>query len=141
MDRPRYNTVVRRCALDRDFALLPFGDKTLVGERGVSLSGGPKLLINGAPKAYLTARELRRRSGGAAAKNKRAFPISQPSSTLTEEPMDRPRYNTVVRRCALDRDFALLPFGDKTLVGERGVSLSGGECLRERGFETTLNGA
>ena len=40
MDRPRYNTVVRRCALDRDFALFPHGDKTIVGERGVSLSGG-----------------------------------------------------------------------------------------------------
>lgn len=45
MDRPRYNTVVRRCALDRDFALFPQGDKTVVGERGVSLSGGDILLL------------------------------------------------------------------------------------------------
>ncbi|KAH9634095.1 hypothetical protein HF086_001297 [Spodoptera exigua] len=44
---------------------------------------------------------------------------------LFGQPMDRPRYNTVVRRCALDRDFALFPHGDKTIVGERGVSLSG----------------
>lgn len=41
-------------------------------------------------------------------------------------PMDRPRYNAVIRRCALDQDFSSFPHGDKTVVGERGVSLSGG---------------
>lgn len=49
---------------------------------------------------------------------------------LFGQPMDRPRYNTVVRRCALDRDLALLPHGDKTIVGERGFSLSGGQRAR-----------
>ncbi|CAH2099846.1 unnamed protein product [Euphydryas editha] len=54
------------------------------------------------------------------------FAGSVRQNILFGQPMDRPRYNTVVRRCALDRDFALLPHGDKTVVGERGVSLSGG---------------
>ncbi|XP_048482044.1 ATP-binding cassette sub-family C member 4 [Plutella xylostella] len=58
------------------------------------------------------------------------FAGSVRQNILFGQPMDRPRYNTVVRRCALDRDFALLPFGDKTLVGERGVSLSGGQRAR-----------
>ncbi|KAI1841095.1 hypothetical protein JX266_012688 [Neoarthrinium moseri] len=35
-------TVVRACALERDLALLPNGDQTLVGSGGVALSGGQK---------------------------------------------------------------------------------------------------
>ncbi|KAJ0181224.1 hypothetical protein K1T71_003309 [Dendrolimus kikuchii] len=55
MDRPRYNTVVRRCALDRDFTLFPQGDKTVVGERGVSLSGGQRARISLARAVYKRA--------------------------------------------------------------------------------------
>lgn len=53
-------------------------------------------------------------------------PGSVRQNILFGQAMDRPRYNAVVRRCALDRDFTLFPHGDKTVVGERGVSLSGG---------------
>ncbi|KAF9793965.1 hypothetical protein SFRURICE_015617 [Spodoptera frugiperda] len=45
-------------------------------------------------------------------------------------PYDRIRYKKVVRACALLRDFELLPHGDSTLVGERGISLSGGQRAR-----------
>ncbi|KOB60524.1 putative multidrug resistance-associated protein lethal, partial [Operophtera brumata] len=55
MDRPRYNAVVRRCALDRDFSLFPHGDKTIVGERGVSLSGGQRARISLARSVYKRA--------------------------------------------------------------------------------------
>ncbi|KAH8281368.1 hypothetical protein KR054_000153, partial [Drosophila jambulina] len=49
---------------------------------------------------------------------------------LFGQPMDRQRYTKVVRQCALERDFELLPFKDKTLVGENGASLSGGQKAR-----------
>ncbi|KAH8281374.1 hypothetical protein KR054_000151, partial [Drosophila jambulina] len=49
---------------------------------------------------------------------------------LFGQPMDRQRYAEVVRQCALDRDFELLPLKDKTLVGERGSSMSGGQKAR-----------
>ncbi|XP_068628290.1 probable multidrug resistance-associated protein lethal(2)03659 [Battus philenor] len=58
------------------------------------------------------------------------FAGSVRQNILFGQPMDRPRYNAVVRRCALDRDFTLFPYGDKTVVGERGVSLSGGQRAR-----------
>ncbi|XP_017022525.1 probable multidrug resistance-associated protein lethal(2)03659 [Drosophila kikkawai] len=49
---------------------------------------------------------------------------------LFGQPMDRRRYAKVVKKCALERDFELLPFKDKTIVGERGASLSGGQKAR-----------
>lgn len=58
------------------------------------------------------------------------FVSSVRNNILFGQPYDRERYKKVVRVCALERDFDQLPYGDKTLVGERGVSLSGGQRAR-----------
>nr|CAI5864657.1 unnamed protein product [Callosobruchus analis] len=55
MDKTRYKTVVKKCSLERDFNLLPYGDKTIVGDRGVSLSGGQRARINLARAVYKEA--------------------------------------------------------------------------------------
>nr|CAH7729852.1 unnamed protein product [Callosobruchus chinensis] len=55
MDKTRYKTVVQKCSLERDFNLLPYGDKTIVGDRGVSLSGGQRARINLARAVYKEA--------------------------------------------------------------------------------------
>lgn len=36
----------------------------------------------------------------------------------------------VLKACALDKDLSQLPLGDRTALGERGVSLSGGQKVR-----------
>ncbi|EAT34168.1 AAEL013567-PA, partial [Aedes aegypti] len=55
MDKERYRKVVKTCALERDFQLFSNGDKTIVGERGVSLSGGQKARISLARAVYRRA--------------------------------------------------------------------------------------
>ncbi|KRT79573.1 ABC transporter ATP-binding protein, partial [Oryctes borbonicus] len=54
-NKKRYKQIVEVCALKRDFELFPNGDKTLVGERGVSLSGGQRARINLARAIYKEA--------------------------------------------------------------------------------------
>jgi ATP-binding cassette subfamily C (CFTR/MRP) protein 4 len=55
VDKHRYRAVIKACSLVRDFELWPDGDKTIVGERGVSLSGGQKARINLARAVYRDA--------------------------------------------------------------------------------------
>ncbi|XP_034236432.1 probable multidrug resistance-associated protein lethal(2)03659 [Thrips palmi] len=49
---------------------------------------------------------------------------------LFGEPMDPVRYKEVINVCALKADIAMFPQGDRTIVGEKGVSLSGGQRAR-----------
>ena len=49
----RYNEVVEATALEPDFAVLPLGDHTKVGSKGISLSGGQKQRVSMARSLYL----------------------------------------------------------------------------------------
>lgn len=50
-----YNDVIDACALRPDLAILPAGDLTEIGERGITLSGGQKQRLNIARAIYFDA--------------------------------------------------------------------------------------
>ncbi|KAF3432888.1 hypothetical protein FNV43_RR23990 [Rhamnella rubrinervis] len=55
MDSQRYHETLERCSLVKDLDLLPYGDLTEIGERGVNLSGGQKQRIQLARALYQNA--------------------------------------------------------------------------------------
>ena len=45
-------------------------------------------------------------------------------------PMDEPRYQAILEACSLLADLKILPGGDMTQIGEKGINLSGGQKAR-----------
>lgn len=54
-DQEKYDRTIEACDLKKDIAMLPEGDKTLLGERGASLSGGQRARVNLARAVYSDA--------------------------------------------------------------------------------------
>ncbi|OXU18992.1 hypothetical protein TSAR_009975, partial [Trichomalopsis sarcophagae] len=58
------------------------------------------------------------------------FAASVRDNILFGEIYDEERYEEVTKACSLMDDFSQLPYGDRSLVSERGSNLSGGQCAR-----------
>ncbi|CAH1981017.1 unnamed protein product [Acanthoscelides obtectus] len=87
---------------------------------------------------HLLLKEMPVASGNAEIKGNVSYASQEPwlfNSTIRDnilfgKPYSQDRYDIVVRVCALEADLDQLPSGDKTLVGERGAILSGGQRAR-----------
>ncbi|KAG1658983.1 hypothetical protein FOA52_008685 [Chlamydomonas sp. UWO 241] len=58
MDEERYNEVISACALELDLQILPAGDQSMAGLRGMNLSGGQRQRLNVARAAYCNTADL-----------------------------------------------------------------------------------
>ncbi|XP_064615566.1 ATP-binding cassette sub-family C member 4-like [Liolophura sinensis] len=54
-DAIKYNRIIRLCALKKDLEVMPHGDGTLIGDRGISLSGGQRARVSLARALYMDA--------------------------------------------------------------------------------------
>lgn len=72
------------------------------------------------------------RSGGVAYASQQSWLQNRTlrENILFGAPFDEERYKQVVTECALERDFTLFDAGDATEVGEKGLTLSGGQKAR-----------
>ena len=52
LDKLKYFDTIRLCELERDLEILPAGDLTEIGEKGINLSGGQKARISLARAVY-----------------------------------------------------------------------------------------
>ena len=57
-------------------------------------------------------------------------PIAKSSKGVGGEAIDEDRYKLAVEVSSLKHDFTLLPHGDQTEIGEKGITLSGGQKAR-----------
>ncbi|XP_048401386.1 ATP-binding cassette sub-family C member 8 isoform X5 [Stegostoma tigrinum] len=75
--------------------------------------------------------EVRRRSAVAYAAQKPWILNTTVEENITfGNPFNKQRYKTVIDACSLQPDIDILPQGDQTQIGERGINLSGGQRQR-----------
>ncbi|KAJ3921365.1 hypothetical protein F5877DRAFT_65024 [Lentinula edodes] len=72
------------------------------------------------------------RSGGIAYAAQESWVLNETirDNILFGSPYDEDRYEKVIKSCALERDLTLFAAGDQTEIGEKGLTLSGGQKAR-----------
>jgi ABC-type multidrug transport system fused ATPase/permease subunit len=98
-----------------------------------SVGAGKSLLL------HAVLGECARLTGACAVRGRVAYAAQQPfilNATVREnivlfsDGFDESRYRAALRACQLEADLAILPAGDQTEIGERGINLSGGQKAR-----------
>ncbi|XP_029438846.1 ATP-binding cassette sub-family C member 8 isoform X1 [Rhinatrema bivittatum] len=76
-------------------------------------------------------REVRKRGPVAYASQKSWLLNATVEENITfESPFNKQKYKAVIDACSLQPDMDILPHGDQTQIGERGINLSGGQRQR-----------
>ncbi|XP_046746906.1 ATP-binding cassette sub-family C member 4-like [Diprion similis] len=99
----------------------------LLGELSVGYGRVSLFAGESSEKTEIGRREIRI---SYASQNPWIFPATIRDNIIFGQSFEKERYQKVTQACALVKDFAQLPHGDLTFVGERGASLSGGQRAR-----------
>jgi ABC-type multidrug transport system fused ATPase/permease subunit len=59
-----------------------------------------------------------------------AFTASIRQNIIFGSEYEPEKFNKIIEVCSLKKDLELLPLGENTLVGEKGINLSGGQRAR-----------
>jgi ABC-type multidrug transport system fused ATPase/permease subunit len=121
-------------------------DKTCLSLLNIDIEPGALVIITGSvgsgKSSFLTAIlgemnlingqiYVNHNSFSYAAQSSWIFADTLRANILLGKPLDEQRYSNVLRACCLDIDLSLFgPSGDLTMIGERGVNLSGGQKAR-----------
>ena len=109
---------------------------SLVGIVGAIGSGKSSLFaailgeMNQTNGEYIFCSKLKRASFSYASQKSWIFSDTVKNNILFQRPYDEERYHRTVAACQLEADIKLFHAGDETLIGERGVNLSGGQKAR-----------
>uniref|UniRef100_A0A7N8Y305 ATP-binding cassette, sub-family C (CFTR/MRP), member 8 n=1 Tax=Mastacembelus armatus TaxID=205130 RepID=A0A7N8Y305_9TELE len=111
---------------------IPFGKLTMiVGQVGCGKSSLLLAALGEMQRVSGTVTWNRKRGAVAYASQKPWLLNATVVENITfEMPMIKPRYNAVIEACSLQPDIDILPQGDQTEIGERGIILSGGQKQR-----------
>ncbi|XP_068116443.1 ATP-binding cassette sub-family C member 8 isoform X2 [Hyperolius riggenbachi] len=78
-----------------------------------------------------TGEDIRRRGTVAYASQKPWLLNATVEENITfESPFNKQKYKSIIDACSLQPDIDILPHGDQTQIGERGINLSGGQRQR-----------
>uniref|UniRef100_A0A3B3RAC6 ATP-binding cassette, sub-family C (CFTR/MRP), member 8 n=1 Tax=Paramormyrops kingsleyae TaxID=1676925 RepID=A0A3B3RAC6_9TELE len=111
---------------------IPFGQLTMiVGQVGCGKSSLLLAALGEMQKISGTITWNRKRGSVAYASQKPWLLNATLVENITfEMPLNKQRYRTVIDACSLQPDIDILPQGDQTEIGERGIILSGGQRQR-----------
>ncbi|KAF8698183.1 hypothetical protein HU200_035701 [Digitaria exilis] len=112
MDKQRYQETLERCSLVKDLEMLPYGDRTQIGERGVNLSGGQKQRVQLARALY---------------KNADIYLLDDPFSAVDAH-----------TATSLFNEYVMEALSDKTVLLVTHQLMSNGEIIRSAPYQDLL---
>lgn len=122
------STQASDCLIDVDFRITSSGLTAIVGTSGCGKSALLCTILN---ETHIVQGRLSVEGKiSYAAQDPWIFPASIRQNILFGNQLTEERYQTVIKACGLEHDISLFQDGDKSLVGERGVLLSGGQKAR-----------
>ncbi|KAL3499268.1 hypothetical protein ACH5RR_038361 [Cinchona calisaya] len=126
MDQQKYQLVIEKSSLVKDLEMLPFGDLTEIGERGINLSGGQKQRVQLARALYQDAD---------------IYLLDDPFSAVDAHTASK-LFNDYVMGALMGKTVLLVTHQVEFLPAFDSILLiSGGEILRAGTFDELLTGS